>query len=34
MDDGGTRVLAERQYALHGRLGIAEELQGDVLVVL
>ena len=34
MDDGGTGVLAERQHALGSRLGIAQELQGHVLVVL
>ena len=34
MDDGRARVLAERQHALDGRLGIAQELQGHVFVVL
>ena len=34
MDDGGTGVLAERQHALHGCLGIAEELQSHILVIL
>ena len=34
VDDGCARVLAEGQYALDGGLGIAEELEGDILVVL
>ncbi len=34
MDDGGTGVLAERQHAARGHLGIAQELQRHVLVVL
>ena len=34
VDDGRARVLAEGQYALDGGLGIAEELEGDILVVL
>ena len=34
MNDGGAGVLAERQDALAGRLGVAQELEGDVLVVL
>ena len=34
MYDGRTRVLAEGQDTLCRRLGIAQELQGNVLVVL
>ena len=34
MDDGGAGVLAEGQNALDGRLGIAQKLQGHILVVL
>ena len=34
MDDGRARVLAEGQHALGGHLGIAQELQGHILVVL
>ena len=34
MNDSGTRILAERQDALAGHLGITEELQSHILVVL
>ena len=34
VDDGCARVLAERKHSLAGCLGIAEELQGHVLVVV
>ena len=34
VDDGRTGVLAERKDTLHGSLGVAQELQGDVLVVV
>ena len=34
MNNGGAGVLAERQNALGSRFGVAQELQGDVLVVL
>ena len=34
MDDGGTRILAERQDTLGSGLCITQELQGDILVVL
>ena len=34
VDDGGTGVLAEREHSLHRSFGVAEELQGDVFVVL
>ena len=34
MDDGGACVLTEGEHALGGSLGIAEELQGHILVVL
>ena len=34
MDDGRTCILTERQDALSGCLGIAQELQGYILVVL
>ena len=34
MDDGRTRILTERQDAACSHLGVAQELQGHVLIVL
>ena len=34
MDDGRSRILAEREDTLDGSLGVPKELQGDVFVVL
>ena len=34
MDNGRTSVLAERQDALGSHLGVAQELQGNIFVVL
>ncbi len=34
VDDGRTRVLAEGQHTLDGRLGIAQQRQGHILVVV
>ncbi len=34
MNDGGAGVLAERQFALRGHLGVAQEAQSHVFVVV
>ena len=34
MDDSRTRVLTERQDALASHLGIAQKLQGHILIIL
>ena len=34
MDDSRTRILAERQHALHGRLCVTKELKRNILIVL
>ena len=34
VDDRGAGVLAERKDSLHGSLSVAQELQGNILVVL